>query len=152
MASEASITERCLVCGRELPRGGFSARVAGVFLSPLCVECQRLCSTNPDLVVAQYPQLFERSEIPTPHIHPPPSTMPPRPSVQSDRPTIPAHAGPQQVVVIDIHMPFGSMVGFMVKWAIASIPALIILMLLGAVVTFVFRAILFGMLSPLFSR
>lgn len=33
----------------------------------------------------------------------------------------------QRVVVTDINMPFGSMVNFMVKWAIASIPALIII-------------------------
>ena len=33
----------------------------------------------------------------------------------------------QEVVVTDVHMPFGSMVTFMVKSAIASIPALIIL-------------------------
>jgi hypothetical protein len=33
----------------------------------------------------------------------------------------------QQVVVTDIHMPFWSMVVFMVKWAIAAIPALLIL-------------------------
>ena len=48
----------------------------------------------------------------------------------------------QQVTVVDIEMPFGSMVVFMVKWAIASIPAFLILMvILGAVVTF------FGVLS-----
>jgi hypothetical protein len=35
------------------------------------------------------------------------------------------------VVVTDIRMSFGSMVIFMVKWAIASIPALLILSLLG---------------------
>jgi hypothetical protein len=38
----------------------------------------------------------------------------------------------QAVVVTDIHMPFSSMVLFMVKWAIASIPALIILAMIGA--------------------
>ncbi len=38
----------------------------------------------------------------------------------------------QEVRVTDIRMPFGSMVVFMVKWAIASIPALIILFVLGA--------------------
>jgi len=39
---------------------------------------------------------------------------------------------PQQVVVTDIRMSFGSMVVFMVKWAFASIPALfIILIVLG---------------------
>jgi len=38
----------------------------------------------------------------------------------------------QEVVVTDIHMPFRSMVTFMVKWAVASIPAMIILIVLGA--------------------
>lgn len=35
-----------------------------------------------------------------------------------------------RVAVVDIQMPFGSMVVFMVKWALASVPAL---MLLGAI-------------------
>ena len=35
------------------------------------------------------------------------------------------------VVVTDIRMPFGSMVVFMIKWAIAAIPAFIILAILG---------------------
>jgi hypothetical protein len=38
----------------------------------------------------------------------------------------------QEVRVTDIRMPFGSMVVFMVKWAVASIPAFIILVVLGA--------------------
>lgn len=38
------------------------------------------------------------------------------------------------VRIVDVDMPFGSMVRFMVKWAIAAIPALIILMVIGAVV------------------
>ena len=33
----------------------------------------------------------------------------------------------KNVVVTDIRMPFGSMVVFMVKWASAAIPALVIL-------------------------
>ena len=37
----------------------------------------------------------------------------------------------QQVTVVDIKMPFGSMVVFMVKWAIASIPAFLILVALS---------------------
>ena len=37
----------------------------------------------------------------------------------------------KDVTVVDIKMPFGSMVVFMVKWAIASIPAFIILVVLG---------------------
>lgn len=38
----------------------------------------------------------------------------------------------QRVVVTDIHMPFWSMITFMVKWALASIPAIIILTLIAA--------------------
>lgn len=37
----------------------------------------------------------------------------------------------QRVVVVDVNMPFWSMVGFMVKWAVAAIPALIILIVIG---------------------
>jgi len=37
----------------------------------------------------------------------------------------------QRVIVQDIHMPFLSMVVFMVKWAIAAIPAFLILIILG---------------------
>ena len=44
-----------------------------------------------------------------------------------------------RVEITDIKMPFGSMVVFMVKWAIASIPAIIILwmlfMVFGGVLT-----------------
>jgi hypothetical protein len=36
-----------------------------------------------------------------------------------------------RVTVVDITMPFSSMVLFMVKWAVASIPALTILLILG---------------------
>jgi hypothetical protein len=42
---------------------------------------------------------------------------------------------PESVVVRDVRMPFGSMVVFMVKWAIASIPALIILIVLGVLIS-----------------
>ena len=34
---------------------------------------------------------------------------------------------PTRVIVTDLDMPFFSMVGFMIKWAIAAIPAAIIL-------------------------
>ena len=39
--------------------------------------------------------------------------------------------GEDRVVVSDIDIPFGSMVAFMVKWAVASVPAAIILFLIG---------------------
>ena len=41
--------------------------------------------------------------------------------------------GTQKVVVTDIKMTFPSMIVFMVKWVIASIPALFILILLGTI-------------------
>ena len=39
-----------------------------------------------------------------------------------------------RVVVTDISMPFLSMMIFMIKWVIASIPAFIILSILGTIV------------------
>tara|TARA_R110002110_G_scaffold95455_1_gene246498 strand:- start:51520 stop:51708 length:189 start_codon:yes stop_codon:yes gene_type:complete len=39
-----------------------------------------------------------------------------------------------EVVITDIRMPFWSMVTFMVKWAIAAIPAIIILAFLTVLI------------------
>jgi len=47
----------------------------------------------------------------------------------------------QEVTVTDVNMPFGSMVRFMVKWAFAAIPALIILFLVGLACSFAFTLI-----------
>ena len=44
-----------------------------------------------------------------------------------------SNKGTQTVKVSDIDIPFASMVIFMVKWAIASIPAILILMVLFAI-------------------
>ena len=46
-----------------------------------------------------------------------------------------------EVVVTDIQMSFGSMVVFMIKWAIAAIPALIILSVIGTIATGILSAI-----------
>jgi hypothetical protein len=43
-----------------------------------------------------------------------------------------------EVVVTDVRIPFGSMVILMIKWAIAAIPAFIILALLGFLVSGLF--------------
>ena len=51
-----------------------------------------------------------------------------------------------EVTVVDIKMPFWSMVVFMVKWAVASIPAILILVALGTILA-VFLGGLFGGLS-----
>lgn len=45
---------------------------------------------------------------------------------------------PTEVVVTDISMSFWSMVVFMVKWVIAAIPAFLILMVIGAVLSGLF--------------
>mgnify|MGYP001600945672 CR=1 FL=1 len=50
----------------------------------------------------------------------------------------------REVVVTDVKIPFWSMVVLMVKWAIAAIPALIILLVIGAVASMVFAAIFGG--------
>lgn len=41
----------------------------------------------------------------------------------------------EEVIVIDIQMPFLSMVEFMIKWAVASIPAIFILIFLFSLFT-----------------
>ena len=50
-----------------------------------------------------------------------------------------------RVTVVDIQMPFWSMVVFMVKAAIASIPAIIILSILLAIVMAIFTTMFGGM-------
>lgn len=45
---------------------------------------------------------------------------------------------PLQVSVVDVNMPFASMVWFMVKWALAAIPAILMLSVLGFVIAMVF--------------
>jgi hypothetical protein len=42
-----------------------------------------------------------------------------------------------EVVVVDVKIPFWSMVILLVKWAIAAIPAFAILVILGTVTTMV---------------
>jgi len=53
----------------------------------------------------------------------------------------------QRVVVTDIKMPFTSMVVFLVKLAIAAIPAMIILSVIGAIVTALLGAVFQGMMG-----
>jgi hypothetical protein len=47
-------------------------------------------------------------------------------------------AGAQRVVVVDLDMPFGSMVSFIFKWTLASIPALLAI---GAIAFFLMAAL-----------
>jgi len=50
----------------------------------------------------------------------------------------------REVVVTDIKIPFWSMVILMVKWAIAAIPAMFILLVMSALVSIALAAIFGG--------
>ena len=53
-------------------------------------------------------------------------------------------ANAQPTVVVDVRMPFLSMVVFVVKWwSLAAIPAMIVLFMVGAVALVFLRALLF---------
>ncbi len=58
-----------------------------------------------------------------------------------------SNAGRSEVVVTDVQMPFMSMVTFMVKWTLASIPALIILAVLAAILVTAFAGMFAGLTS-----
>jgi hypothetical protein len=49
--------------------------------------------------------------------------------------------GRAEVTVVDIQMPFGSMVLFILKWTLASIPAVIIIMLIAFALATVFGGV-----------
>jgi len=51
----------------------------------------------------------------------------------------------QKVSITDVDMPFGSMVVFIFKWTLASIPAMIILVVLGAVMVGIFGGLIAGL-------
>jgi hypothetical protein len=50
---------------------------------------------------------------------------------------------PQRLIVTDVDMTIGAMCRFMVKWAIAAIPAFLILAALGGILSLIFAA-MFG--------
>ena len=52
----------------------------------------------------------------------------------------------QRVVVSDVRMSFGAMVVFMVKWVMASIPALLILSAVVGIVGALFGGLFMGMI------
>jgi hypothetical protein len=53
-----------------------------------------------------------------------------------------------RVVVVDIKIPFLSMVVLLVKWALASIPAILILFAIGALLSALFGGVMhWGMMG-----
>ena len=63
---------------------------------------------------------------------------------------LPGKLHKQRVYVIDFDMPFGALVGFMVKAAIASIPAAIITLIALAVIWSVIGGALLSLLAAMF--
>ncbi len=51
----------------------------------------------------------------------------------------------QQVSVRDVSMPFGSMVVFILKWTLASIPAMLIIFLIAMVIAGLFGGMFMAM-------
>jgi hypothetical protein len=51
----------------------------------------------------------------------------------------------QEIVVTDVKIPFMSMVVLLVKWALAAIPAMIILVSIGVAISLVLGALFGGM-------
>jgi len=51
----------------------------------------------------------------------------------------------QEIVVTDVKIPFVSMVVLLVKWALAAIPAIIILIIIGVVISMILSALFGGM-------
>ena len=104
----------------------------GVYYAKALAHKQRM-----DAAAAFQPELVEQPQPDPQKVEP----VIPEP-VQSQAAPMPKHLikmtsgsyGAQPVVVTDIHMSFNSMVWFMVKWAIASIPAVIILVFIASLV------------------
>jgi hypothetical protein len=55
----------CVLCNIEVEQGGYSTKVSGVMLRPLCQNCDNLCSSRPESVIKDHPWLFD-SSIPNP--------------------------------------------------------------------------------------
>src|SRR5712691_4472408 len=123
----------CLLCGKAFNGAGSSAHIADVLLFPLCCDCHVQSDQDPHRVLIKYPQLFDKSR-----------SMP----MSTSTPTFVSDTH-RHVIVTDVHMPFGSMVTFMVKWAIASIPAMMILAIIGFLAWWFTLAVLSGTLSDI---
>ena len=48
----------CIICGKEAEQGGYTSRIKEHVLRPLCSRCDELCSSQPDVILKDYPWLF----------------------------------------------------------------------------------------------
>jgi hypothetical protein len=66
--------------------------------------------------------------------------------------TQPPYAQPQHIVITDIHIPFWRLVGIFIKWALAAIPATIVVtvifLVVAAVIAGLFAAFLPNLTLP----
>ena len=64
--------------------------------------------------------------------------------------TMPTHVPPQHVTITDIDIPFGRLIVIFIKWALAAIPATIIVTIIMMIVMG-FLSLLFGgwMMRPI---
>jgi hypothetical protein len=53
------VGDNCVLCGIKASKGGYTNRVHGRLLWPLCSKCDDICSKAPETVVRNYPQLFD---------------------------------------------------------------------------------------------
>ena len=58
-------------------------------------------------------------------------------------------AAPHRVAIADVDIPFWRMVAIIIKWAFASIPALIIISIIFALVSIAISAIFGGLIGSL---
>jgi hypothetical protein len=119
----------------------------------LCADCEPRCTTDPDRVMAEHPWAFARPDIQEPEVPDPTADEAAGPPPRHDRPRVgtrpPSYASVSgssfhHVVVTDIQMPFTAIVRFMVKWTMASLPATMIVVLLGMIASLLLRALLGG--------
>lgn len=58
------------------------------------------------------------------------------------------HSSGQRTVLTDIDIPFGRLIGILIKWGLAAIPAAIIVSIIFGIV----MAIIFGILGAIFGN
>jgi hypothetical protein len=125
------ISFNCSKCGQSMV---IDEDAAGVTIDcPNCGEPSHVPSQS--AVVADEPEPFAVSTSPPLSPEPPAQILPPN-SVTTRT----------EVVVTGIQMPFWSVVAFMIKWAVASIPAAIVLITIFFLLWFLFGLLGMGLM------
>ena len=125
--------------------------------SKFCIHCGEPLSADPapgafpNAAPVPIPSEPAPSWQAQPVVQTPPSQQPAQPPSSGHQPApaqppvaLPYNPNLQRVEIVDINMTFQSMVTFMVKWSLATIPALLILGAIGGLLFLVFGAVLSG--------